>query len=75
MRLEGTIDIVKVRLVPPFDGIQRIVDGEMHHRHSPADDDGVLAAGGSRLEASNIPVEDLVGGGLVRNQGQQSENS
>jgi hypothetical protein len=52
MALEGTIDVAEVRLVAPFDGIQRVMDGEVHHRHGPADDNVVLAAGGGRIGAA-----------------------
>src|SRR5688500_8502364 len=49
------------------------MNGQVHHRHGAADDDGVLAAGGNRIEASDIPIEDLVGRGLVR-QTRASQN-
>ena len=55
------------------------MNSKLHHRHGPADDDGVLAAGGRRLETGNVPVEDLVGRGLARqskaNQRKQPEHT
>ena len=69
MELEGKIDVVEVRFAAPFDGIRRVMDGELHHRHRPADDNVVLAAAGGRLEADHVPVEDLVGGRFARLRG------
>ena len=70
---------VDVGLVAPFNGVQCVVNSKLHHRHGPADDDGVLAAGGRRLETGNVPVEDLVGRGLARrskaNQRKQPEHT
>jgi hypothetical protein len=57
---------VEVGLVAPFDGVQCVVNGELHHRHAPADNDAVLAAGGCGLETGDVPVEDLVGRGFAR---------
>ena len=57
---------VEVWLVAPFDGVQCVMHGELHHRHGPTDDDAVLAAGGRGLETGDVPVEDLVGRGLAR---------
>lgn len=53
--------LVEVRLVAAVYGIQRVVDGEVHHRHGSADDDVVLAARDRGVESSHVPVEDLVG--------------
>ena len=73
---EGSVLVlVEVGFVAPVDGVERVMDGQMQHRHRPADDDVVLAAGGGGVEPSNVPVENLIGGGLVRKQNQQPENA
>ena len=60
------IPLVEVGFVAPVDGIERVMDGQMHHCHRPADDDVVLAAGNGGVEPGNVPVENLIGGRLVR---------
>src|SRR4029450_8131358 len=57
----------------------RVVDGEVHHRHGPANKDGVLAALGRGLKSSDVPVKDLVGRARTRHseagQSQHSEDT
>src|SRR5512132_2868641 len=71
--------LIEIRFIAPFDGIQRVVDGEVHHRHGPANKDGVLAALGRGLKSSDVPVKDLVGRARTRHseagQSQHSEDT
>ena len=52
----------EVRLVTAVDRVEGVVDGQLRHGDRPADDDGVLAAGGGDRKGRLVPVEDFAVG-------------
>jgi hypothetical protein len=44
-----------------IDGVERVMDGQVHHGQRATDEDRVLPAGHGDVKTGDIPVVDLVG--------------